>query len=331
MKSESDIINELIAKDKYEEWISLGSKFGLISSVKSKLPFRYYDMNDNVVSVLRVESTFHKDFYNIPIFNFVSSDIKLYNTNVSFINNHSSFINNHSSFINDHSTCIPLESIKNAKTINLVDNTEYKVSELKGYCLHGIKDKIQVFINILKTNNILPQKYLTDEISQLTVYREEEEKSRISFTVFGQGKISHIYGADGIVFLSADIYLHKFRSNMPFEWFHLDKLPLDNLIIGISKTFASQNISSLSCQDIVSVRNNNEQIRQNIINLLHSESGLEYPIIETNDQFYDYYHKALSYIVNHNDSGDCTIYQLIQALKIKYNCPCRIIIIDYLQ
>jgi len=315
MKSESDIINELIAKDKYEEWVSLGSKFGLISRVKSKLPFRYYDMNDNVVSVLRVESTFHKDFYNIPIFNFVSSDVKLYSNIVSFIN--------------DYSTPLPLELIKDAKDVNIVDNTEYKVSELKGYCLHGIKDKIQVFINILKTNNILPQKYLTDEISQLTVY-QEEEKSRISFTVFGQGKISHMYGANGIVFLSADIYLHKFRSNMPFEWFHLDKLPLDNLIIGVSKTFASQNISSLSCQDIVSIRNNNEQIRQNIINLLHSETGLEPPIIETNDQFYDYYHKALSYIVDPIDLIDCTIYQLIQALKIKYNCKCKIIIIDYL-
>lgn len=316
MKSESDIINELIAKNKYEEWVSLGSKFGLISKIKSKLPFRYYDMNDNVVSVLRVESTFHKDFYNISVFKFVSSDVKIYSTNVSFIN--------------DHSTCIPLELIKNAKAINLVDNTEYKVSELKGYCLHGIKDKIQVFINILKSNNILPQKYLTDEISQLTVYREEE-KSQISFTVFDQDKISHIYGANGIVFLSADIYLHKLKSNMLFEWFYLDKLPLDNLIIGVSKTFASQNISSLSCQDIVSVRNNNEQIRQNIINLLHSESSLEPPIIETNDQFHDYYHKALSYFVNPDDHVDCTIYELIQALKIKYNCTCKIIIIDYLQ
>lgn len=316
MKSESDIINELIAKYKYDEWVSLGSKFGLISNVNSKLPFRYYDMNNNIVSVLRIESTFHKDFNNIPVFKFVSSDVKLYSTHVSFIN--------------DHSTCIPLELIKAAKSINLVDNTEYKVSELKGFCLHGIKDKIQVFMNILKCNNILPQKYLTNEISQLTVYREEE-KSRISFTVFGQGKISNIYGANRIVFLSADIYLQKLRSNMPFEWFHLDKLPLDNLIIGVSKTFASQNISSLSCQDIVSVRNNNEQIRQNIINFLHSESGLEPPIIETNDQFYNYYNKCLSYIVNPEDSVDCTIYELIQALKIKYNCTCKIIIIDYLQ
>lgn len=315
MKSESDIINELILKNKYEEWISLGSKFGLISKIKSKLQFRYYDMNDNVVSVLRIESTFHKDFNNIPVFKFVSSDIKLYSNIVSFIN--------------DHSTCIPLESIKAAKAVNIVDNTEYKVSELKGFCLHGIKDKIQVFMNILKTNNILPQKYLTDEISQLTVYREKE-KSQISFTVFGQGKISHMYGSNGIVFMSSDIYLHKLRSNMPFEWFHLGKLPLDNLIIGVSKTFAFQNISSLACQDIVSVRNNNEQIRQNIINFLHSESGLEPPIIETNDQFYDYYHKCLSYIVNPDDPVDCTIYELIQALKIKYNCSCKIIIIDYL-
>jgi hypothetical protein len=316
MKSESDIINELIAKDKYEEWVSLGSKFGLISKIKSKLPFRYYDMNDNVVSFTRIESTFNKDFINIPVFNFVSSDINVYSTYVNFIN--------------DHSTCIPLELIKAAKSINIVDNTEYKVSELKGFCLHGIKDKIQVFMKILKTNNILPQKYLTDEISQLTVYREKE-RSQISFTVFGQGKISHIYGANGIVFLSTDIYLQKFRSNMPFEWFHLDKLPLDNLIIGVSKTFASQNISSLSCQDIASVRNNNKKIRQNIINLLHSESGLEPPIIETNDEFYDYYHKCLSYIVNPDDPVDCTIYELIQALKIKYNCTCKIIIIDYLQ
>ena len=130
MKSESDIINELIAKNKYEEWVSLGSKFGLISRINPKLPFRYYDMNDKIVYVLRIESTFHKDFYNIPVFKFVSSDIKLYSTHVSFKN--------------DHSTPLPLESIKAAKAVTIVDNTEYKVSELKGFCLHGIQDKIQV-------------------------------------------------------------------------------------------------------------------------------------------------------------------------------------------
>jgi len=184
-------------------------------------------------------------------------------------------------------------------------------------------------MSILKTKHIYSQSCIPQTVSQKTMY-PSDELDRISFTVFGQGNVSRMYGSKGIVFLTNNLELYKLRSNMPFEWFTFDKLSINNLTIGISKTFASQPISSLRCKDIVWVyRNNNEEMRENIISFLHDETGVPPSKITTDEEFYEYYHRCLQYVVNPDYPVDCTIYELITALKVKYGCMCKTIIIDY--
>ena len=71
--SEEDIIDELKTKGKYDEWVSLGSKFGLTSdTLQSKYfsvrPFKYYDVDGNIVNVSMVAKKYRPDVDNIAVF-----------------------------------------------------------------------------------------------------------------------------------------------------------------------------------------------------------------------------------------------------------------------
>jgi hypothetical protein len=71
---EQEIIHELKTKGKYDEWVSLGSNFGLTSNtLKAKFflqrPFKYYDVNGNIVPVSMVQKTYRPDVDNIAVFN----------------------------------------------------------------------------------------------------------------------------------------------------------------------------------------------------------------------------------------------------------------------
>ena len=72
-KTEQEIINELKNKRKYNEWVSLGSKFGLISNtINAKFflvrPYKYYDVDKNIVNVSMVQSNYRPDVDNIAVF-----------------------------------------------------------------------------------------------------------------------------------------------------------------------------------------------------------------------------------------------------------------------
>ena len=72
-KTEQEIINELKTKGKYNEWVSLGSKFGLTSdTLKAKFflvrPFMYYDVDGNIVNVSMVSNKYRHDVDNIAVF-----------------------------------------------------------------------------------------------------------------------------------------------------------------------------------------------------------------------------------------------------------------------
>ena len=68
-----EIIEELKTKGKYDEWISLGSNFGLTSdTLKAKFfldrPYKYYDVDENLVNVSMVTKTYRPDVDNIAVF-----------------------------------------------------------------------------------------------------------------------------------------------------------------------------------------------------------------------------------------------------------------------
>lgn len=72
-KTEKEIITELKAKEKYDEWVKLGSRFGLTSNtLKSKFflvrPYHYYDMDGNVVNISMVDTTYNQNVNNIAVF-----------------------------------------------------------------------------------------------------------------------------------------------------------------------------------------------------------------------------------------------------------------------
>jgi hypothetical protein len=73
-RSEQEIINELKTKGKYDEWVRLGSKFGLTSKTLqgadffSVKPYMYYDVDGNIVNVSMVQSTYNPKVDNIAVF-----------------------------------------------------------------------------------------------------------------------------------------------------------------------------------------------------------------------------------------------------------------------
>jgi hypothetical protein len=70
-----ELIDELKSKNKYEEWVRHGSYFGLISNCDAKYflirPYKYYDMNENIINVSMIQKTFRPDVTNIPVFKVV--------------------------------------------------------------------------------------------------------------------------------------------------------------------------------------------------------------------------------------------------------------------
>ena len=75
----SDSYNNLFSSDeKYKEWVNKGSYFGHSNSIKKifkETPYKYYDMNGNIVNVSSISTQYRNDCINIPIFNqFVQKD-----------------------------------------------------------------------------------------------------------------------------------------------------------------------------------------------------------------------------------------------------------------
>jgi hypothetical protein len=72
-RTEQEIIDELKTKEKYDEWISLGSKFGLTSDTLQAntflvRPYMYYDVDGNIVNVSMITRTYRPDVDNIAVF-----------------------------------------------------------------------------------------------------------------------------------------------------------------------------------------------------------------------------------------------------------------------
>ena len=72
-RTEKEIIDELKTKGKYDEWVRLGSNFGLTSyKLQAKIflnrPFKYYDVDGNLVNVSMVTSTYTPAVDNIAVF-----------------------------------------------------------------------------------------------------------------------------------------------------------------------------------------------------------------------------------------------------------------------
>lgn len=61
----NEIIQELTRKNKYSEWVALGSYFGHISTIN---PYKYYDMNGHIQNVCSVSTNYSSDIINIPVF-----------------------------------------------------------------------------------------------------------------------------------------------------------------------------------------------------------------------------------------------------------------------
>jgi hypothetical protein len=72
-KTQQEIIDELRTKGKYDEWVRLGSLYGLTSdTLKVKFflvrPFKYYDVDGNLIDVSMVQNTYRPDVDNIAVF-----------------------------------------------------------------------------------------------------------------------------------------------------------------------------------------------------------------------------------------------------------------------
>lgn len=79
-KTETEIETELREKGKYDEWVRLGSYYGLTSDTL-KAPvflnrrYKYYDVDGNIVDVSMVQKGFRPDVDNIAVFEqFVERD-----------------------------------------------------------------------------------------------------------------------------------------------------------------------------------------------------------------------------------------------------------------
>lgn len=178
----------------------------------------------------------------------------------------------------DWSTPIKHSLHKKAKEKHLIHMATYTPSELEGFYTHGIKTKLQVLMNIMKDKAILSQNNITKggkNISQHTGYYGSE-KDRISFSMFGDGKISEMYGIGGITLISNNINPYRAKSHMPYEWFCNDSVSFDNLTIAIDKEFAQTHIVNLNAKDIFhwEYRDNNYCMIIRIINFLRKESGI---------------------------------------------------------
>jgi hypothetical protein len=73
-RTKDEIIDELKNKGKYDEWVRLGSKFGLTSdTLKAERfltrPYKYYDVDGEIVNVSMVQPTYRPDVDNIALFN----------------------------------------------------------------------------------------------------------------------------------------------------------------------------------------------------------------------------------------------------------------------
>ena len=71
--SEIESIDELKRRNRYDEWINHGAKFGLTSdTLKAKFflvrPYKYYNIDGNIVNVSMVQNTYRIDVDNIPVF-----------------------------------------------------------------------------------------------------------------------------------------------------------------------------------------------------------------------------------------------------------------------
>ena len=70
-RTEQEIIDELKTKKKYDEWVSLGSWFGLImkaSNDNDDNPVMYYDVDGKIVNVSMITTTYRPNVDNIAVF-----------------------------------------------------------------------------------------------------------------------------------------------------------------------------------------------------------------------------------------------------------------------
>lgn len=72
-KTQEEIISELKTKGKYDEWVSLGSRFGQTSrTLKAKFflvrPYQYYNADGDIVHVSMVTTKYRPDVDNIAVF-----------------------------------------------------------------------------------------------------------------------------------------------------------------------------------------------------------------------------------------------------------------------
>ena len=73
VRPQQEIIDELITKGKYDKWVSLGSLFGLTSDTLpgkffSVRPYKYYNVDGNLVNVSMVQKEYRPDVDNIAVF-----------------------------------------------------------------------------------------------------------------------------------------------------------------------------------------------------------------------------------------------------------------------
>lgn len=261
----------------------------------------------------------------------------------------------------DWSTPIKYDLQNEAHNKILFNMGTYTLENLKGFYTHGINTKLQVLMNIIKNGHILSQNSINKKntISQHSGY-SSSKKDRISFSMFGDGKISEIYGKGGITLISNSIYPYRAHSHMPYEWFCNDKVSMEELTIAIDKEFASTHIAHLNPEEIFhwEGRSNNYHIMVNIIKFLQKESGIpimqslygdsitgmssnssmdEDEDIEDMDEisvgeFNEYYKLVLETIIeNDGDLFENTVINFVIALLRKYKLDkkVKVILVDY--
>ena len=262
----------------------------------------------------------------------------------------------------DWSTKINYLLHNEAKSKNLIHMNTYTPIDLKGFYTHGIKTKLQVLMNILKSGEILSQNKINgkkSKVSQHTSYIGSE-KDRISFSMFGDGNISELYGKGGITLISNKINTIRAKSHMQYEWFCYNSVPIEDFIIAIDIKFAETHILDLDAKQIFywEYRDNNYNIMLKIIQFLQQESNI--PMMRTLygnsfdslssisssssveyddddidelsfEEFKIYYTLVLERLIEEdNEFAHNYVLNLVIALLKKYNLEhIKIILVDY--
>jgi len=184
----------------------------------------------------------------------------------------------------DYSTPMPYEIIQYAISLNIFADgipSEIDSLKLKGHFFHGIKQRVITLMQILQSNGIGSQNYISDHsliVPGIKSRYREHEKNWISFGFMHHTPNMSTYCHNSIFFINKNpnkaLELKSGReigikSHMSDEYYFKDFISLENLILCIDFELANKKISELE-SPFVEHKYFTKEDKKNIIRLINN-------------------------------------------------------------